>query len=96
MLSISSIQFKSSHKFLDIETPNKDWLDNYRLVNYGYVLIGNDDPCKVIRTKIIKIKMFDDAVRILCDVRHILDLRKNLISLCILDYNFNFKSEDEY
>jgi hypothetical protein len=40
--------------------------------------------------------MFDDAVRILCDVRHILDLRKNLISLCILDYNFNFKSEDEY
>jgi Leucine-rich repeat (LRR) protein len=38
--------------------------------------------------------MFDGVIRILCDVRHILDLRKNLILLSILDYNFNFKSED--
>ena len=38
--------------------------------------------------------MFDGVVRILCDVRYIPNLRKNLISLGTLDHNgFNFKSE---
>jgi hypothetical protein len=38
--------------------------------------------------------MFDGAIKTLCNVKHILDLRKNLISLDTLDYNgFNFKSE---
>jgi hypothetical protein len=37
--------------------------------------------------------MFDGAVSTLCNVKHILDLRKNLISLDTLDYNgFSFKS----
>jgi hypothetical protein len=38
--------------------------------------------------------MFDGAVKTLCNVKHILDLRKNLISLGTLNYNgFSFKSE---
>ena len=75
-------------------TPNKYWLNNYRLINSGFVLIGNDDSYKVIRIRNIKIKMFDGVVRILCDVRYIPNLRKNLISLGTLDHNgFNFKSE---
>jgi len=75
-------------------TPNKDWLHNYKLVDYGSVMMGNDDPCKVIGIENIKIKMFDGVVRTLCDVRHMPDLRKNLILLGILDRNgFIFKYE---
>jgi hypothetical protein len=38
--------------------------------------------------------MFDGAIKTLCNVKHILDLRKNLILLDTLDYNgFSFKSE---
>lgn len=75
-------------------TPNKDWLDTYKLVNSCSILIGNDNPCKVVWIGNIKIKMFDDAIRTLYDVRHIPNLRKNLISLGTLDrIGFSFKSE---
>ena len=41
----------------------------------------------------IKVKMFDGVIRTLCDVRHVNDLRKNMISLGTLDANgFNYKS----
>ena len=55
--------------------------------------MGNDASCKVAGIGNIKIKMFDGVVRMLCDVRHIPDLRKNLISLGTLNYNgFSYKS----
>ena len=56
--------------------------------------MGNDASCKVIGIRNIRIKMFDGVVKMLCDVRHIPDLRKNLISLGALDSNgFCYKSE---
>ena len=74
-------------------THNKDWFNTYRSVNSSYVLMSNDASCKVVRIGNIIIKMFDDVVRMLCDVRHVHELRKNLISLGTLDYNrFSFKS----
>lgn len=58
--------------------PNKEWLDTYKPCNGGSVLMGNDAVCKAgIST--LKIKMFDGIVRILGNVRHVSDLRKNLI-----------------
>ena len=54
--------------------------------------MDNDASCKVIRIGNIKVKMFDGVIRMLCDVRHVLDLRKNLISLGTLhDNGFNYK-----
>ena len=74
-------------------TPNKDWFDTYRLVNFGFVLMGNDASCSVFRMGNIRVKMFDGVIRMLCDVRHVPDLRKNMISLGTLDGNcFNYKS----
>ena len=74
-------------------TPNRDWFNTYRLVNSSYVLMGNDTSCKVVGIRNIRIKMFDGVVRTLCDVRHVPDLRKNLISLGTLDCNgFSYKS----
>ncbi|KAG6770161.1 hypothetical protein POTOM_025833 [Populus tomentosa] len=47
-----------------------------------------------VSSRNIKIKMFDDAIRTLYDVRHIPNLRKTQISLGTLDcVGFNFKSE---
>ena len=74
-------------------TPNKDWFNTYRSVNSGSILMGNNVSCKVVGIRNIIIKMFDGVVRTLCDVRHVLDLQKNLISLGTLDYNkFSYKS----
>ena len=76
-------------------TPHKDWFDTYRLVNCGFVLMGNNVVCKVFGIRIIKVKMFDNVVRTLQDVRHVPDLKKNLISLGTLDSNgIRYKSKN--
>ena len=61
-------------------TPNKDWFDTYRLVNSSSLLMGNDASCRFFGIGNIRVKMFD-GVRMLCDVRHVFYLMKNLISL---------------
>ena len=77
-------------------TPNKDWFDTYKLVNSGSVLMGNDASCKVVGIGNIRTKMFDDFIRILCDVKHVPDIRNNLILWGALDSGkFSFKSESE-
>ena len=76
-------------------TPNKDWFDTYKLANSGYVMMGNDASCRVVRIGNIRVKMFDSVIRTLCDVRYVPDLRKNMISLGTLDNNgFNYKSSE--
>ena len=54
--------------------------------------MGNDASCWVFGIANISVKMFDGVIRMLCEVRHIPNLRKNLISLGTLDGNgFNYK-----
>ena len=58
------------------------------------VQMGNDATCPVIGVGTMKIKMFDEIVRVLSNVRHVPDLRKNLISLGVLDdlgYSYSLK-----
>jgi len=75
-------------------TFNRNWFDTYRSVNSGIVTMGNGAHCKITGMTNIKIKMFYGLVRTLCDVRHVLDGEKNLISLGTLDSNgFSSKSE---
>ena len=77
-------------------TPNKDWFNTCRSVNSCSVLMGNDTSCQVAGIGNIKIKMSDGVVRTVCDVRHVPDLRNNLISLGTLDCNgFSYKSTSE-
>ncbi|CAN1242735.1 Retrovirus-related Pol polyprotein from transposon TNT 1-94 [Linum perenne] len=66
--------------------PNKDWFSNYESVDAGgTVLIGDNSSCKVAGTESVQIEMFEGVVRTLTDVRHIPDLKRNLISLSTLD-----------
>ena len=73
-------------------TPNKGWFDTYKCVNSSFFLMNNDASCRVVEIGNIIVKMFDGAIRTLCDVRHVLDLGKNLISLgALYDNDFNYK-----
>ena len=48
--------------------------------------MGNDISCKIVGIGSIQIKIYDGFVKKLTDVRHLLELRKNLISLGVLDF----------
>ena len=72
-------------------THNRDWFSSYESVHKGMILMGNNASCKVAGIGIVHIKLFDGVVRTLGDVRHVLDLKRNLISLSTLDakgYNY--------
>ena len=64
---------------------NRDWFITYDSVNGGSIKMGDDSPCQIIGIGSVQIKMHDGIIRTLTDVRHILDMRKNLISLSTLD-----------
>lgn len=50
----------------------------------------------VARIGTIAIKMYDGVTRILKEIRHVLDLKRNLISLGILDeFDYSFKVEND-
>ena len=61
-------------------THNWDWFSTYESVHKGVVLMGNNASCKVAGIETNHIKMFDGVVRTLGDVRHVPDLKRNLIS----------------
>jgi hypothetical protein len=57
--------------------------------------MGNDARCKAIGLGTIKVKMFDGIVKIVTNVRYVPDLKKNLISLGILDYlGYGYSAKD--
>jgi len=53
--------------------------------------MGNNAECKTIGMSNIRMRMFDEQVRTLTNVRHVPDLRRNLLSLGALkarEYKF--------
>ncbi|KAG8482610.1 hypothetical protein CXB51_024194 [Gossypium anomalum] len=75
---------------------NRDWFTTHEIVSEGVVLMGNNASCKIAGVGTIKVKMFDGVVRTLSDVRNVPELKRNLISLSILDskgYRYPAKSE---
>jgi len=61
--------------------PKREWFSTYKPYDGGSVLLGNDIVFKTIGISNIHMRMFDGQVRTLMNLRHILDLRKNLLSL---------------
>ena len=75
-------------------TSNGGWFEDYKEINGGQVLLGNNSPCKVIGIGSVRIKTNDGFERVLPDVRHVLELKRNLISLGMLDqHGFSWKGE---
>jgi hypothetical protein len=76
--------------------PNMQWFDTFKSCNVGTILMGNDVMCKAIGLGTVKVHMFDGIVRILINVKYVLDLKKNLISSSTLDslgYGSSVKDE---
>ena len=65
--------------------PKREWFIDYKETNGGKVLMGNGYQCYVIGIGSIAIKGSDGTTKILNNVRHIPDLKRNLISLGTLD-----------
>jgi hypothetical protein len=65
---------------------HRNWFSTYQTIDDGVVFMGNDFSCKFVGVGSIWIKMIDGSVRTLIDVRQVPELRKNLISLGVLDY----------
>ena len=65
-------------------SPNRAWFRSYKAID-GMVLLGNGVSCKVMGIGTIMVKMFDGVIRKLRNVRHVPDLKMNLISLGTLD-----------
>lgn len=64
--------------------PNIEWFSTYNSVEGGVVHMGNNSSSKVISIAIAKIRMHDETIMILPDIKYVLDLRKNHIFLSIL------------
>ena len=70
--------------------------ETYQTCDGGKVLMGNNEAYKVMGIGSAKIKMFDGVVKELHQVRYVPDLKRNLISLGMLDQlGCVFKAENE-
>jgi len=63
----------------------RQWFSTYKPYDEGSVLIGNDAMCKTIGIGNICMRMFEVQVRTLTNVRHVPNLKKNLLSLGALE-----------
>ncbi|KAH9662167.1 hypothetical protein KPL70_024758 [Citrus sinensis] len=73
--------------------PDKTLFYKYEVVDGGRVLMGNNNVCNIVGVGSVKIKMFDGTIRSLHEVRHAPRLKRNLISLGMLDsLGYFFKS----
>ena len=65
--------------------PHREWFATYEPLNGGSVSMDNDTKYRVVGIGTIRFKMFHGIVRTLIDVRHVVGLKKNLISFKALD-----------
>ncbi|GKV26776.1 hypothetical protein SLEP1_g36011 [Rubroshorea leprosula] len=64
--------------------PRRDWFETYKLAT-STMALGDDTMLPIVGIGNIRIKMYDGMVRTF-EVRHVPDLKKNLISMSELDF----------
>ena len=74
--------------------PNRVWFQTFNQTNGGKVLLGDKKACTVAGIGKIKLGLEDGSERILHKVRYVPDLKRNLISIRVLDREgYSFKSQ---
>lgn len=74
--------------------PFKDYLLNYHETDGGKVMMGNNAVCKIVGIGNVNLKLHDGTIRELREVRYVPELKRNLISLGMLDQmGLNIKLE---
>ena len=62
-------------------TPHRKFFHDYVQGDFGHVLLGDDEPCKIVGKGKVRIKLNNGNDWLLKDVRHILAMKRNLISI---------------
>lgn len=65
--------------------PCKELFKTFKRIDGGKVLLGNNLACKVTGIGTINIKMYDGVTKDIEQVRYVPELKRNLISLGVLD-----------
>jgi len=74
-------------------TFRKDWFSSYEKSG-GTVVMGNNATCAIVGIGSVRVRCHDGVVRTITQVRHVPDLKKNLISLGTLDeQGYRYMSE---
>ena len=66
-------------------TLNRSWFVIYTKIDEGSMTLRDDHLYKVTSIRIIRVRMFDGMVQTLTNMKHILELKKNLVSLGYLE-----------
>lgn len=62
-------------------TRHPDWFCTYKAVDDGVVTLSNMSTLKVVGVGSIKLRMHDGVVRKLTNVKHVLNMNKNLLRI---------------
>ncbi|KAH9685884.1 Integrase catalytic domain-containing protein [Citrus sinensis] len=62
-----------------------EWFTDFRNLESGAVVMGNDQPCRTMGIGTIWFKMYNGMVKELKEVRYVPTLKKNLISMGVLE-----------
>lgn len=74
--------------------PHKEWFMELDLQDQGSVILGNNEACRIKGVGKLKLRLHDKSIKILTGLRYIPNLKRNLVSLGMLESKgFNFKSE---
>jgi len=63
--------------------PNKNWFSRFEKLDGYFVVMGDDRPCNMEGIGTIHIKMFDEMVQELKEVRYVPQL-KGILSMLVL------------
>ncbi|KAK0606563.1 hypothetical protein LWI29_000689 [Acer saccharum] len=65
--------------------PRREWFTEFKELSGDSVLMGNNQQCLVEGIGSVAIRMYDGLVTVLKDVRYVPNLKRNFISLGVLD-----------
>ena len=75
-------------------SPCSEWFSTYEQIDGDNVSMANNAACKIVGIGFIKLRTYDGTFCTLNEVRHVPLMKKNLISLSLLDIKgFNFQGE---
>ncbi|KAH9802591.1 Integrase catalytic domain-containing protein [Citrus sinensis] len=80
-----------------IDEFNKDYFTEYHEFDGGMVMMGNNAMCRVVGISTVKLRLQDGTLLMIKHVRHVPDLKRNLISLGKFDqigYNIRLQYGD--
>ena len=66
-------------------TPFRAWFNTYREISGESVFVGNNNESNIAGIGSVTMKLKDGTVKLLRNVRHVPHLKRNLISLGMLD-----------